>query len=431
MSMARLIPLLFGVVGARFVAAGLGLVTQIVLARTLSTGEVGGYLLAVSLAGFLGLVISAGYPAMALTALARFHALGRERLVRGFLTAARRDLAVLTAVLAVSTAAALALLDLPEAKRLALLCGSASAPVLAVIRLNGALANSRRRFALSFAIDFVLRAVALLAVILAWLLWVGTLTLGTVLAAFFLTALGAAVLQAALLARGASPQPPPVATRPGRLHIWRARCLAMLIVSIFTMAFADLVTLVAGWRLPATEVAVIGIAVRLAVLVGFITQASQQFAIRDLTTALVAGRREDERALLRHANLLTLGFMAAAIVAASLGGDALLAVFGPHYRAGRWLLVVLLVGQAVRASGGMNIYLLALDGGQFHAAVLCVAALLILAAAAFALTPLLGAMGVAVAAVFADLVWAGGVAWVVHRKLGRRGDILAVAAPAR
>ena len=53
-------------------------------------------------------------------------------------------------------------------------------------------------------------------------------------------------------------------------------------------------------------------------------------------------------------------------------------------------------------------------------------AIAVLASATAILTPAFGTMGVAWAAVIADLVWAGLLAFQTHRHASYRGDLLAV-----
>ncbi len=58
---------------------------------------------------------------------------------------------------------------------------------------------------------------------------------------------------------------------------WASRAAPLIVVAMALTAMADYLTLVATLLLPKADVALVGIAIRLAALIGFFTQASQQF----------------------------------------------------------------------------------------------------------------------------------------------------------
>jgi O-antigen/teichoic acid export membrane protein len=88
--------------------------------------------------------------------------------------------------------------------------------------------------------------------------------------------------------------------------------------------------------------------------------------------------------------------------------------------------VLFMLSQLFRAAGGMNQHLLSLDGHQARSAKACILSLAVLVAAAFLLTPVLGVMGMALAVIMADLVWAAALGVQAQQHAGYRGDILAV-----
>lgn len=424
MSLAHLIRRLFSAVGARAAAAAFGLLSQLALARVFSPADVGIFLLTMSVMAFASLLMTGGYPALGFTYLARYQSLARKSLVSAFHAAALRTTLALSLVMAVLAIAAYFLPAL-EHMRPAILYGALAAPGLALIRLNNAAANSLRRFDLSFIPDFMLRSGFLLAAILAiialapqpqmvWILW-----------AIVISTYVAAAIQALLLGRSGVVAKVFSVQRRSLAPFYRIRAAALLVGAFVSFTFAEIVTLVAGLLLPTHDVAVVGIAVRLAAIAGFVVQTMQLIAIPDLTDTMARGTRAEADRLMRRTNLVNVALMVAAILVTLVLGDWVLSLFGPDYLAGKWALVLFLLCQMVRSAGTMNNHLLSLGGYQTRTALVCAVALAVLLGAAAILTPQLGLMGIGWAALVAECVWAVGLAASAQSLTGRRGDLLA------
>ncbi len=423
-SLWRMIAPLFGLMGARLAGAGFGFLSQLVLARAFPPDQVGVAFLAISVTTFLSLVITGGYHTIGLTYLARFQAFGRPGLIAAFLAAARKDMLVL-AGMAVILASLLWLIPADPGLVAAGFWGTLAAVPLAAIRLNNSAANAQRRFALSYAPDFVFRSALLLAFVGALAAFGVTQTTWPVLVSLPVIALVVAIGQAVLLGPdNAWPLRPQTARRDMR-RFYRGRAVAMLAVTIAGGATADLVVMIGGLFLSAGDVAVLGVAIRIAALVGFFAMASQQFVLRDLVTARASQGRGAVDMLLWRTNLAGAGTMLTAIVGTAALGSWILALFGPHYATAYWPMLVFLLSQAVRVLGGMNAQLLALSGHQVRSAVLCLAAIAVLVAGSLLLAPVMGIMGMAWATLLAELFWAVGLAMLTQRLEGRRGDFLA------
>lgn len=425
MSVWRLISLMTSLLGARVLGAGLGFLAQLILARLFSREDVGTVFLAMSASVFVSLAVTAGYPALGVTTLARYQTLGRKSLVNGFLGRALKDTAVWTLLMLVAVAAAYWFVPLPQGMRIALLFGCASAVPYALMRLNNTAANSLRLFSLSYVPDFVVRPGLLLLFIGVMALSGTRFLIEQVLWAFFAITFGVTAVQAyAMRSRNAlAGWGAPVR---GRLaQAYRSQAGALVIVALVTLTFADTVTLLSGFFLPEADIAVLGVAIRLAALVGFVTQSSQQFVMRDLTAAMARGSRVEIDLLLMRTNALSLAAMAAALFGAVLFGDRVLAAFGPDYTLGHWPLVIFLVSQTLRAASGMNAHLLSLGGQQKRSAWMCFASVLVLVAGIALLAPRYGVLGVAIATVMAETVWALALGYLAQRLTGQRGDILA------
>jgi O-antigen/teichoic acid export membrane protein len=425
MSIWRFVSLLSGLIGARMAGAAFGLASQVLLARAFSPSDVGVAFLTLSAMAFISLLMTAGYPALGVTYLARYHTLGRKALVAGFFAAARHDALISTLVVYAGLALAYFVFPVSDEVKTGLLFGGIAAIPYALMRLNNSAANALRRYSLSYVPDFMLRPALLLLFIGVMVLALPHYGIAYVLWAVVAIAAAAAALQAILLGKdGAMADlraPPPAAMA----RLFRGRALPLVVVGVVSAAFADIVTLLAGLFLPASEIAVLGVAIRLAALAGFVTQASQQFVMRDLTAAMARGTKAEIDALLLKTNGVALCVMCGAIIGSAMLGDKVLAVFGEAYQAGQWPLVLFMASQTIRAASGMNGHLLSLSGHQTRTAGLCLLALIVLAIGIAALAPRFGVGGVAMAAIAADMMWAVSLALLAGRLAGRRGDILA------
>jgi O-antigen/teichoic acid export membrane protein len=424
MSFRKLITRLFSLVGARAAGAAFGLLSQLALARVFSPADVGIFLLTSSVMAFASLLMTGGYPALGFTYLARYQSLARKALVEAFHAAALRTTMILTIVMALAALVAYFTPALAALKP-AILFGVLAAPGQALIRLNNSAANSLRRFDLSYIPDFVLRGGFLFAAIIAiiavahqaeiiWILW-----------AIVISTYAAALIQAVLLGRSGVVAKVFSVRRRSLARFYRLRAAALLVGAFVAIAFAEIVTLVAGLLLTPADVAVVGIAVRLASIAGFVVQTMQVIAIPDLTDTMTRGTRRAADQLMRRTNLVNVALMMAAILVALVLGDWALGLFGPDYRAGKWLLILFMLSQTVRSAGTINNHLLSLGGHQSRTAIACAISLIVLFGAASGLTPYLGIIGMGWATLAAECVWAIGLAVSAHSLTGRRGDLLA------
>jgi O-antigen/teichoic acid export membrane protein len=426
MSLWRTILLALNLVGVRFGGAVIGLASQILLARLLTQHDVGIVFLGMSAAAFISLMITGGYPILAITCLPRYYALGRKNLVHAFHAALLQDSLWITLVSFALAAMAYFWLPLNDGLKIALLFGCLSAPAAALIRINGAVANSIRRYALSYVPDFLYRPGLLLAYLLfAWAMGM-QLSVAHVLWAFVVMNTIVALAQAWLIGEDGARSGLKWSGRHNLAPFLRSRAAALVIVGLVTASFADIVTLIAGFFLNTADVALVGVTIRLAALAGFITQATQQFILPDLTAAMTRGTSQGVHALLLRINLISLAAILACVAGAMLLGPWALKIFGPEYEAGHWPLVLFMISQAFRAASGMNQHLLSLAGYQIKTAGSCLVAMAALIGATALFTPGHGVMGLAYAVLIADAVWAGILALQTQRLTGRRGDIIGV-----
>lgn len=426
MSVWRTILLAVNLVGARFGGAGISLASQVLLARLLPQTDVGVIFMGMSAAAFLSLVISIGYPQLAVTCLPRYYSLGTRKVMDAFHYAFWVDSLWMASAVAMLAAISYYFLPISEGLKTAILFGCLSAPPSAFIRMNSAIANSVRRYGLSYVPDFLYRpGLLFLYLLFAWASGM-TLTTTDVLVVFVLSNLVVALGQAFALGKEGTIRGLLNPVRHKLAPILRSRAMALVLVGVVATAFTDIVTMIAGFFLPPDDVAIVGVTIRLAGLAGFITQATQQFILPDLTDAMARGTARDVNRLLLRINTVALGAILACIGGAILLGPLVLHIYGADYVAGHWPLVVFMVGQAFRAASGMNQHLLSLSGHQMNTAGACVVALVFLVGSTSILAPAWGIMGLACAVVIAEAVWAVMLASQARQLAGRRGDLWAV-----
>ena len=426
MSLWRTILLAINLVGARFGGATIGLASQILLARLLTQNDVGIVFMGMSAAAFIAMIIAGGYPILAVTCLPRYYALGRANLVQAFHAAFLHDSLWISLATFALAAAVYFWLPFNDGIKTALLFGCLSAPAAAFIRMNSSAANSIRRYALSYVPDFLYRPGLFLAyLVFAWSSGIH-LSVVHVLWVFVVMNTIVAIGQAWLMGWDGAISGFRWSGRNNLAAVLRGRAAALVIVGVVAAAFADVVTLIAGFFLNPAEVALVGVAIRLAALAGFITQSTQQFILPDLTAAMARGTSGQVHAILLRINLVALGAILACVVGAMLFGTWALRIFGSEYEAGLWPLVLFMVSQAFRAASGMNQHLLSLAGYQIKTAGSCLVAVAVLIGFTALLTPGMGVMGLALAVLIADVVWAALLAFQAQRLTGRRGDIIGV-----
>jgi O-antigen/teichoic acid export membrane protein len=427
MTLKSMITALVGYVGARFLGAGLGLLTQLVLARALLPADVATVFLAMSAAAFLSLLMIGGEAQLASTHLPKLMANHSAGIVQAFHAHALRNMILVFLVLCAVLLTLWSTGILAENVALALAVGLLCAPFSGLARYNSMVANSLRWFALSYIPDFIIRPGLFLVAILVFILMGQQQNILAVLGAFAASVWLVGIGQALMLQGRGLKLLHITADQPRYSRALRPRSMALLVVSIAGFAFADIVMLLAGVLLTAENAAVAGVTIRLAAIAGFILQAAQLFVLPDFTQAMARREFASADAVLWRLNLLTLVVILCALLGSLVLGRFVLSLFGALYTNGNEILVLLLVGQSVRALGGMNQTLLAVEGHQIKTVWSCLAALLVLVCAAVILTQSVGFIGIGIAVILAEVVWMAGLALQAQIYCGRRADLLWIA----
>ncbi len=410
----------------RIAGAGLGFLTQAVLARLLGASGLGLFYSATSLAIVAGYVTTLGFSQTAGRFAARYRAETRQGSFGRFVTRATLDsfAAGLVAAALVGIGAAL-LPGLGLEERLTY--GMAGLLLLAStsLTLYTNLAGAIRAFGLCYLPEGIGRPLAFLVLVVAAALIGHRLSPLAVMAIY--TAVTGAIAVAQFVAARRL-MPPWARARAGdhRVHRhWRREAWPLILLSLYTNTFADIGILFATPFLASSEIAVFGLCLKLSLLVGYVVQVAQQMAVPDLADARIARDSDGIRAAVRRATLLPFAITVAATLGCALVGDRILGVFGPDFVHDYAVLVIVVASQAMRAAAGPGSQLLNLAGAQKTTAALCLASLAAYVAATLALSPFFGPIGVAWAVLVSFAVWVGGNAVALARLGEPRADLLA------
>lgn len=412
--------------GSRAFGATAGFATQVLLARAIPADDLGTFFFATSIAAVLGLVAAAGYPDVAIRFFARYRERSRSRLLGAFVQQCRRE-AIWASLAAIMATLAFAFFFAAESmeERWAIAIAAFAIPAFALNWLNSAYAVAVRQFALSQLPDILGRPILFLLAVGAMLLAGFEASAITLVALFSIVAIAMTVLQAAGLRRHLiTPRVAPArVARVGSL--WRRASAPLIVVSLFTSLFADLDLAMLGLLLPVASLAIFGICLKLAFLVGFVIQVVQQFAAPDMAEAQLRGDGRLFYRAVANANYVCFGTTVVVFAGVVICGDYVLAAFGPAYVAGYPTLVILTFAQVLRAAFGPNLNVLTTLGAGQQMAVVSTVAVAVLAVANLLLAPHWGAVGAACAVALTALFWSGSLAVVLYRLSGLRTDIMA------
>jgi len=409
------------VLAVRLGGAGVGFLIQLILARLLAPEALGTFFSATSLAAVLALLAAWGYPNLAPRFISRYRERKHPRLVSGFLRHAARDIAITSLFAGLAVIAIAYFWPATADNRLAFMMAGLAVPVLALLTLNAATAGAIRAFALSYVPESLMRPLLFLGVLGLLIMLREPLTVEFAIAVFFgvtaIIALGQFLILRQILDLAPGRRPPRLA------RIWRAEALPLVVVALFTTLFADLDILMVTPFLHGADVAAFGIALKLALLVGFGVQVAHMIAAPDLADA--HARRALDRAgtTLRRATIFPVLLTGLATLACALGGQYALALFHPEFASAKWALTILVFCQFLRALAGPSVQLLTIIGEQRLNALLCCVALAMLAAGNTLLAPAYGVTGAAIAVALSWSVWLVLTGFMLHHRTNLRSDL--------
>ena len=430
MKWRRFVPASALVLVIRLGGAGAGFLIQLILARLLAPEALGTFFSATSLAAVLALLAAWGYPNLAPRFISRYRERKYPSLLAGFLRHAARDIAI-TSLIAGSAVVAIAYYWSGETvdARISYIMAGVAVPIMAMVTLNAATAGAIRAFGLSYVPEALLRPLLFLAVLVLLILLKQALTVEIVLAGFFavtaVIALGQFLILRHILPLGRGRCPPRLA------RIWRAEALPLVVVALFTNLFADVDILMVTPLLYGADVAAFGIALKLALIVGFGVQVAHTVAAPDLADAHARRALDQAGTTLRRATLFPVVLTGLATLACAVGGQYMLALFHPDFASAKWALTILVFCQFMRALAGPSVQLLTIIGAQRLNALLCCLALTLLAASNSVLAPAYGVTGAAMAVAISWFVWLVLTGIMLYGRAGLRSDLAFVGFRAR
>jgi O-antigen/teichoic acid export membrane protein len=414
----------FILLAIRLTGAGAGFLSQLLLARLLAPDALGIFFAATSLAAVVGLATCLGYPEIVPRFLSRYRERARPGWGAAFLHRAFRD--ALLAGLAAGGAILLFALwsDVPTSSRIAFVMAGVSVPFIALFMINYAIAISHRAFSAAYIPESLMRPI-LFCLALAALFFAGSqMGLVGVTAIFFGITFAMGSLQYWLIRKRIPPGPPQA---PRRLRTrWRIEGMPLIAVTLYINLFADLAIILASPLLASAELAAFGIALKLAMLVGFVVQVAHQVILPDLADAYARRALSEARDTLRAASALPVVVTLAAVIAAALAGEYVLAVFHPDFAAAKWVLTMLIGCQLLRALAGPSALMITTIGAQGLNASICLASTAVLALGNVVFIPMAGLDGAAFAVLLAWIFWLGASAWALQSRAGLRCDLVAL-----
>jgi O-antigen/teichoic acid export membrane protein len=215
--------------------------------------------------------------------------------------------------------------------------------------------------------------------------------------------------------------------RHGRLAwLWRREAWLLVLLAAFTNFFADIGILVVVPFLSSADVAVFGLCLKLALLVGYFVQIAQQMAVPDIAHARHAGDATAIRKAAWRSIAMPLVPTLASLAAAGLFGRELLSIFGPQFAEGRSVLFILVSTQVLRALAGPSSHLMTLRGVQGLNAALSAGAIVLLLLSSMVFTTLYGLLGAALAVLITYGCWLAATAIAPSRLGEARIDFMAV-----
>lgn len=393
---------------SRLMGAGVGFLTQFLLVKLMGAHHLGLFYAASSLAAILGVVAAQGYPQTAGRFVGRYRNKQDDSLGGIFAGHAMREgLVAAFAMAAAVTVWAASWPGLAGEERLAYAIGGWMILAIAALNILTNISGGMRRFALCYVPEGLFRPIAFFVIVGLAGMTGAAVTAPTAMGLFAAITAALAVAVGYLLLRNMAPIRWRKAAKPALSWRWRNEAWQLILLAMFTNFFADFGILVAVPFLSKTDVAVFGLCLKLALLVGYFVQIGQQMAVPDMADA----RHNQNAARLQRAawrSIMLPSFITiVSMIVIFMFGKELLSFFGPEFAAGRGTLLILLAAQLLRSLAGPSAHLLTLSGIQSINMGLSASALLVLFLASAMLTPALGVEGAGLAVLVAYVYWIG------------------------
>ncbi len=408
--------------GLRTLAAFVAYFTFILLARLLTPSNLGQFVFAQSFLWIFIDLATLGLGFAATRFVPKAHIRGNLAEVSGYIRFTQRTVFTTAAVVAITLALLLSLLDTSSAQirynLMLILC--CSLPFGALTVANTYLCRSFNWFVLASSIGVTLRPILFITILLCIYGFSGAANQPRLVAWSLVASIAfTAVVQSLIFKRRLLPLALPHKARK-RPRLWLSTAITLLLATVFTNYYLDIHVVLSGLFLPPNELAIFNAALRTLAIVGF-GSAAIGIAVSPRISVLHAQR--DMAGL----NRLARKSVGITVVASTLGitllaafGQPILALFGEVYVAGYSAMLVAAIAQLVAATSTVLIPLVAMTGHHSSLVKGLLVLLPIIFAAHAVLIGSLGMIGASWAFVLSAVLWALWIFWLVRKLVGLR-----------
>ena len=185
---------------------------------------------------------------------------------------------------------------------------------------------------------------------------------------------------------------------------WRSSGLYFWVASILEAANQYLDVILVYWLLDPATAGIYFAASRLANVFAMLSAALYTFAARRLPSLYFSKNLHEFRHTLQLMAEVTGLCVLGGLAIIWIGAPALLSLFGPHFAAQQWVLIVLALGTAFQAAGGPAAAVLQLTGHESDYVPIVAANVMLRLLGFFTLIPWLGLLGAAISATVALVI---------------------------
>jgi O-antigen/teichoic acid export membrane protein len=179
---------------------------------------------------------------------------------------------------------------------------------------------------------------------------------------------------------------------------WRSSAFRFWLASILEAANQYFDVILVYWMLDPATAGVYFAASRLANLFAMLSAALYTFGARRLPTLYFSKNHQELEHTLKLMAEVTLLCVVTGLVIVWVAAPHLLSLFGPHFAAQQWVLIVLALGTAFQAAGGPSAAILQLTGHEREYVPVVGANVVLRMAGFLVLIPWLGVLGAAISA---------------------------------
>jgi O-antigen/teichoic acid export membrane protein len=408
------------VIGVRVVGAGLALVAQILAARMIGPEDFGRYSLLLVWLLLMGHGATVGTNQLICRFLSQYLEAGERHAAAGLLRAVFGVVACLAGSLALGAIGMLWLNPFGfDGAMVALgMIAFMAAPLLTLQDYLEAIARGMDKPTLGIAPAYVMRHLGLIVGL------VGLLAMGESADAFTVMTLTIAGLAASCLLQyvlirshlkealqGASPA-------FGERRKWLRAALPIALVDAAEVLFLNADVLILGLFLPPELVAFYFAATRLAQVLGYVPYGVSAVTAQRFAALSARGDRAGLQTMVRQAAVISSTLTAISAMALSILAAPLLGLFGEGFEAAALVVPLLCLGTVIRCLLGPGEDVLTMLGEERACSLSFMMALALNIALSFALVPLIGLYGAAIATAVSITMRSGLMAYFGYRRLG-------------